>query len=187
MIHGDTFEHNGRTFRFEFERDNDHEPPWEDGDGHGIVSDWRPKDDKRAGEKVLSREDRWGGRCRFYDVQATQAKALKEGWGIGPEEEQALAQQLGRVPTKRQIVAAAVEREFQWIRRWCNDEWFYGGVVVTLLDEDMFHEDDKSVWGIESEDIATQDEVARQLTDELAPLSEFERLMDKRIQIAEKV
>jgi hypothetical protein len=44
---------------------------------------------------------------------------------------------------------AAVERDFEMLRGWCNGEWHWVGVVVTIYDA----EDDEvwgdSVWGVE--------------------------------------
>lgn len=143
------FEIDGFSFRATLHRDEDMGPPWKEHDGHGIVSDWRPRHSKRAGERQLT-EDRYGS-ARFYDVAATIAKAREEGWGIGEAERAELAAKLGREPTPREIVAEAVERDFRHLQEWCNDDWEWAIVQVMLLDEDG-HDTGitESVGGVES-------------------------------------
>jgi hypothetical protein len=48
-------------------------PPWEWADGHGEVSGWRPKNSKRAGERVLY-TDR--NSVRFYDFAGAVETAI---------------------------------------------------------------------------------------------------------------
>lgn len=105
MSNTNTFEHKGHTFRIEIEQDEDMREPWEEHDGHGIVSDWTTRD-KAPGERVLN-ADRTSK--RYYDVQETIKRARADGWGT---DEQALERVLGRKPTKREIIADAVERDF---------------------------------------------------------------------------
>lgn len=121
LYDGDQFEHQGRRFSVRFERDDFMGAPWEEHDGHGIVSDWtnRPK---APGERVLV-EDR--DSRRYYDVQATMARALAEGWGVADPPKGA---------TKRQIAALAVARDFEYLRAWCADEWEWLQVEVTRED-----------------------------------------------------
>lgn len=78
-----TLHHKGFTFRVILERDDDHPLPWEWGDGHGIVSDWRPIESKRPGERILSRDREY---ARFYDWQATMKIATRDQWGIVPDD-----------------------------------------------------------------------------------------------------
>lgn len=154
LYDGDTFEHNGRTFKVSIEHDSDHEFPWEDGDGQGIVSEWTTRS-KLPGERILS-QDRQS--YRYYDIEATMKKAIEEGWNAPPYDE----------GIKKQKAARAVEVNFEWMRRWCNDQWEYVGVVVTLLDEEGEETDQTaSLWGIESDDNQHIEEVAKELADEL--------------------
>jgi hypothetical protein len=117
-----TIEINGLTFQVEFEHDGDTCAPWEDGDGHGIVSDWTSRD-KRAGELVLNSAH---GSKRYYDYAATCKIALRDGWGHGDD----VAGE-----TKRQKAARATLADFEYLRLWCVDQWSYNTVIVTLLDE----------------------------------------------------
>ena len=62
----------GRDFAVMVEPDDDGmRAPWEEHDGHGIVSEWTSRD-KRAGERVLSRDR---SSYLYYDVAATMRKA----------------------------------------------------------------------------------------------------------------
>lgn len=169
--HGDTFERNGLTFRIAIESDPDHGAPWGDEDGHGPVSDWRCYDQqdmgKRPGEWLLCTSGRFS--ARFYDAREAQQIALRDGWGIGSEERAALALKLGREPRKREIAAEAVRRDYERLRAWCNDQWCYVGVVVTLLDvESEMTDESNSILGIESDAGNYLTEVAHELADEIA-------------------
>lgn len=144
---GDTFELEGAECRVRFEYDDSHGAPWDECDGHGPVSEWAQRD-KRPGELVLCQDRR---SKRYYDQQEATVIAKRDGWGLGREEATKLTVQLGRAPTRNEIVAEAVRRDFEFLRSWCNDDWHYVGVVVELLDEDgepTKHHD--SLWGIES-------------------------------------
>lgn len=160
----DTFEYKNKTFRLELEHDDSHGAPWEECDGHGVVSDWTSRD-KLPGERVLN-ADRHSK--RYYDVAETMRIAKRDGWGLGNEAEAALAQSLGRAPTQGEILAEAVRRDFEYMRAWCNDEWQYVGVVVTLLDADGEATDEcESLWGVENSDDAYVQATARELADEI--------------------
>jgi len=161
----DTIELNGRTYRVDIEADPDMGAPWEEHDGHGIVSDWTTRD-KRAGELVLHVEQRYGanGARRFYDLTATIRRATSEGWGLGPDRIATLASKFGRAPTKREIVAEAVRLDYEYLRGWCNDEWYWAGVRVTDITDDENAPTDYTyaVWGFDSNDdeghaVAAQD------------------------------
>jgi hypothetical protein len=166
LYHGDTFGHEGLTFRVEFEDDTDSGPPWEECDGHGVVSDWTRRD-KCPGERVLC-SDR--GSKRYYDVQASTAIAKRDGWGLCDEHKAELLERLcrpryrwewtsstspsgvetrwqvkvqipGRDPARLPLTAGeireeAVRRDYEFLRGWCNDDWRYVGVIVTLMVED---------------------------------------------------
>lgn len=163
-----TLELNGLSFRVEHKHDESTDAPWDMADGHGPVSDWRLLDTKRAGERVLCKDR--GQRARFYDYEEAMKIAKRDGWGLSDEEKAKLASKLGREPTKGEIAARAVEKDFEFLRAWCNDEWHYIGVVVTLLDidGDPIEEQSASLWGIESNAGAYLDEVAKELAEEIA-------------------
>jgi hypothetical protein len=120
----------GLTLRIRFERDGDMGPPWEEHDGHGSVSEWTTRD-KRAGERVLH-SDR--DSKRYYDFADAIRIAKRDGWGLGDAQKAALAARLGRQPTAKQIRAEAVERDFEYLRAWCADEWQWTCIIVELLD-----------------------------------------------------
>lgn len=125
----------------------DMDAPWDNSDGHGVVSDWTSRD-KNPGERVLC-SDRHSK--RFYDVQASTAIAKRDEWDAAPYG-----------GTKGEKAARAVEADYEYLRQWCNDEWFYVGVVVT--DSDGNHL--ASLWGIESNSGDHINGIAAELFDE---------------------
>jgi hypothetical protein len=89
--------------------DEDTGPPWKEHDGHGPVSEWTSRP-KNAGERVLSQD---GRSFRYYDFAGAVAIAKRDKWG-------------GKSPSE------AAERDFEAMRAWCNDSWFWCGIVVTV-------------------------------------------------------
>lgn len=167
------FKHDGRAFRaFFYADDDDSDAPWDREDGHGPVSDWRRGRDKSPGERTLQ-EDR--GQYRFYDVAAATRIARRDGWGLSPEDQTTWLLAHGRRPDMGsmrpgEIVAEAVERDFQRLRAWCNDQWHYCGVAVRALDDDgepIGDEYAHALWGVESDGGAYLDEVAHELASEI--------------------
>lgn len=144
------------TFRVEYHHDTDAGTPWENSDGHGPVSAWTTRR-KLPGELVLNSER---GRYRYYDFQEACRISLQEGWDAAPYNDGS--------QTKRQQAAKAAMADFEFLRRWCNDQWHYVGVTVTLLDaEGNETEVFDNLWGVETEN-DNHHTVARQLADELA-------------------
>lgn len=158
---GDTFERNGRTFAVEFPYDDRIGPPWEWSDNHGPVSDWTSRA-KSPGERVLN-SDR--NSHRYYDFQEAMRIARRDGWGLCEQDLAKLEVRLGRKPSKGDICAAAVEADFKHLRRWCNGQWSYVGVVVRLVSDDV--EESESLWGIESDAYEYLADVAHELADEI--------------------
>lgn len=157
------FEHDGRDFRATIHADDCGDAPWERDDGHGVVSEWTTRE-KRPGERLLN-ADRHSK--RFYDVQASIALARRDGWGVSPETLAEMTRVHGRAPTAKEIAAAAVERDFDFLRGWCADDWSYIGVAVQPLDDDgepFGGEFDFALWGIES----NADDYIREVAAELA-------------------
>lgn len=83
----------GETFTFKMgrveyvatiERDEYMGAPWEEHDGHGVVSDWTSRD-KRPGEMILSEDSRDCSK-RFYDFAESCRIARRDGWGSLPGE-----------------------------------------------------------------------------------------------------
>lgn len=152
LDNGDTFTHDGLTFRLQIIPDHDHGAPWDEEDGHGPVSDWTTRD-KRPGEMVLC-EDGRGRAKRFYDFAAAMRQAKAEGWNHAPY-----------TGTRGERAVRAVFADFKRLQDWCEDRWQWCGVVVTC--EDLPEEPKASLWGIESDAGDYFEEVARDLADEL--------------------
>lgn len=161
----------GRTYVVRIVRDENADAPWENSDGHGPVSAER-HGPKAPGEWLLC-----GGRQsyskRYYDAQAAMAQARRDSWGLAPAQLSALTDKLGRAPTRGDICAEAVRLDFEYLRAWLRDEWWYVGVVVTLRDEHCCNSEracmrhshlTESLWGIESN---AGDEYLQEVTDEL--------------------
>lgn len=164
LYDGETFERGGRTFKVTFPYDDSGEAPWERAEGHGPVSDWTRRN-KVPGERVLSRDR---GLKRFYDYAEAIKIAKRDGWGLGEQELNALHSKLGKEPTRKQIAACAVEKDYEYLRRWCDNQWWYVGVVVELLDADGNGTGEtESVWGIESDAYAYLAETANELADQI--------------------
>lgn len=101
----------GVTVRYEYEYDDCIAAPWKEYDCHGVVSEWTSRE-KMPHERVLV-SDRVSR--RFYDWNASMERAVKD-WGFKPGKE----------------AAAAVEQDFERLKSWCNDEWFYAVVIVWI-------------------------------------------------------
>jgi hypothetical protein len=69
-------------------------------------------------------EDR--GCKRFYDFQAAVKQAKCEGWNTAPY----------TFRTKGEQAHAAALADFEYLRRWCADQWEYVLLGVDLLDDD---------------------------------------------------
>lgn len=125
--------------------DEDIGPPWKEHDGHGPVTDWLSRE-KHPGERVLHSD-----RCsrRYYDFAEAMVIAKRDGWGLGKDDLAELERKLGRKPTRKQIIEAAVERDYEYLRGWCNDEWHWIGVIVTLYDADGKKLGSDSLWGVD--------------------------------------
>lgn len=146
-IHTETIERDGYTFRIEHFHDSDSGAPWEQGDGHGPVTGWECRDNyrggKRPGELILNKSERCNrdGQYRFYDFAEACRIARRDGWGTRNAEPGM---------SKRQIAALAAREDYEHLRAWCNDEWCYIGVVVTLLDIEGNETDaTDSLWGVD--------------------------------------
>lgn len=129
---GDVFTHDGHTYKLEIERDECYLEPWKISDGHGVVTDWVRRS-KRPGEYILA-EDR--GLYRYYDYAASLSIARKDGWGLSPEQFAEISRHVGRSATPAEVTAAAVQADYERLRDWCRDEWYYVAVTVTRLKPD---------------------------------------------------
>lgn len=118
----------GRQARIDVIADESMGPPWEEHDGHGIVSEWTRRS-KGPGELVLA-SDR--GSFRYYDYAESVKIARRDGWGAE-----------GR--TAKEKAANATMQDFERLRAWCADQWQWIGVTVEIGDAR------DSLWGIESD------------------------------------
>lgn len=128
----DRIEQHGQTYKIEWFYDNYYGAPWEEHDGHGPVSGWERRD-KRPGELILN-EDR--GARRFYDFQAAVKQARAECWNSCRNGTEA---------------AEAARLDFEYLRRWCANDWHWCGIVVTMLDDGEEIDISAVLWGIEDQ------------------------------------
>lgn len=167
LYDGDIFERGGLKFRFRTEFDDNSGPPWEEECGHGEVSEWTTRD-KKPGERELC-QDR--GSKRFYDWAESTRVAKRDGWGLTEDDTEQLTKKLRRTPTRGQIVHAAVQRDYEYLRSWANNEWHYIGVIVTLLEEgedgELVENDgiEESLCGIDDSDDKYIEETAYEMAD----------------------
>ncbi len=167
-IHSEDFTHEGFTFRATLYPDDSHDAPWEECDGHGPVRFIEDHEPLQRGETVLHD----CGRGRYvYDWGRAIVQAAREGWGLCNEDREALAQRLGKKPTKAQIRAEAVRKDMAFLRGWCADDCCYVGVCVQRIGPDgepMGDEFAHALWGVESSGDYWR-EVAAELADEMLP------------------
>jgi hypothetical protein len=143
---GFVFQHKDRTFVARIFRDEHYGAPWKEHDGHGPVREASSKDGKRPGERVLhsARWSHW-----LYDWQAACALAEKDGWGASNVDTAGL--------TPGQIRDIAVQQDFDRLKGWLKDYWWWVGIGVQLCAEDGSFDDDDdafykhAIWGVESD------------------------------------
>lgn len=132
-----TCEVNGFTVTAKVERDDDSDAPWDREEDDCLVSDWRPKNSKRPGERVLC-ENR--GSCRFYNWQEAIQIARKDGWDAEPY----------GTGTPGERAERAVLRDFENLKAWCADEWWYVGIILSVeYNGKELTDHAASLWGIE--------------------------------------
>ena len=121
-----TINHQGRMIRVEFWYDQDMGAPWKEHDGHGPVREIKDKTCKYPGERVFGES-----RCWAYDWQSAIRLAKKEGWCDCINTVMKLTWEHKRFPTKGMIAEHAVEKDFDHLAGWCNDDWHWAGISVT--------------------------------------------------------
>lgn len=146
----------GFKLRVNVRLDNDMGAPWEEEehDEHGAVSDWKSKDDKAPGERMMMSGD--GGSYRFYDWQGAIQKAKAEGWGINNEAKQTLAKRKGKpvdALTRGEIIEAAVQADFDYLAGWANGEWHWLGYTTEYSRDggETWEDANASCWGFGEE------------------------------------
>lgn len=143
----------GFTINARLVRDDDHKAPWEEFDNYGPVSDWTRRA-KLPSERILcqDRESR-----RYYDVAGAMDRAKRDGWDAPPY----------GTGTKGEQAARAVEDDFKRLKAWCDNEWCYVGVVLSVSRNGVTLDDHAaSLWGIESDCQDYLLDVANELADE---------------------
>ena len=153
MSHDFTFIRAGVRFKAYVEQDDISDAPWERADGHGPVrtqSRGWGHISKYPGERVLhtTRHTVW-----LYDWQAACRLARKDGWNAEPYD----------APNR---IQRAVQADFDYLRRWLQDDWWYVGVRVCR--EGQYEgRYANTLWGIESDADDYIREVAEELADEI--------------------
>lgn len=141
------------TARIADNRDMD--PPWENSDGHGPVTGWLSRA-KNSGERVLSSDH---GRHRYYNFAEAVKLAKRNGWGYKDAK-----------GTPSQIAAEAAERDFKVLKAWCDDEWTYCGIVISVSRNGVTLDDHAaSLWGIELNFPGSANEYLTEVANELLP------------------
>lgn len=130
-----TKQHLEHTITVEWFYDYACEAPWEHEEGHGPVSDWVTRD-KHPGELVLCSDRR---SYRYYDYAEAIKIAKRDRWDARPY----------KTGTKGQQAHRAVMADFDYLKRWCDNDWFWCGYVVKIDGTDY----DESLWGIDSDSV----------------------------------
>lgn len=159
-FHGETIGATVHGFEItaHLEHDGDHGAPWETCDFHGPVSDWTHCA-KSPGQRILvtDRDAR-----RYYDIAEATRIARRDGWDAPPIGE----------GTAGQRAARAVEADFRYLKAWCDDEWYYVGVVLSVSRNGiMLERHAASLWGIESTSGDYLTDVANELVAEALDVS----------------
>lgn len=113
---------NGNNFNVEVDYDSCCGAPWEECDGHGDVSGWTICA-KKPGELVLCADH---PARRYYNFQGAIKKAKMEGWDAEPY----------TTGTKGERAVRAVMADFNYLKAWFDNKWFYTCLHVVMLDSD---------------------------------------------------
>lgn len=152
---GMTFNLDGMNFVIHLEHDEISGPPWEECDGHGEVTKWTCRG-KGPGEMMLCEDS---GDKRYYDFAGAVQKARDERWGAPDWMDREIYHSNGA------IAHDAALADFEYLRAWCNNDWEYVYLTVTLLDEDGDEIEDcsESLGGVENINREHVIETAREL------------------------
>lgn len=128
------FEQGGIQFRYKVQQGDGYGYPWTEHDGYGEIRCVPNFDrgDKKPGEVVLWSEGRY---AYLYDVQDTTKKNMGN-WGLAPDEHAKLTAKLGKEPTKKQIMARAVEKDMEFCRRYLEGHIMWLDVTCWPMYED---------------------------------------------------
>ena len=134
--------------------DDDTTPPWDREDGHGLVSDWTRRA-KEPGERILSGDHPYH---RYYDVERATRIAKRDGWDTPPFGE----------GTAKEQATRAVDADYNALRLWCADEWWYVGIVLSVH-RDGVELGGASLWGVDCNHPAGDNSYLSEVADELLP------------------
>ena len=132
------FNVSGQYFTADLVYDHDTGAPWDESEGHGVVSEWTTRA-KAPGELILAKD---GRARRFYALAGSIAIAKRDGWDSAPYGK------LGE--TAGQRAERAARADYEYLRAWCNDSWFYCGVIVRKAGSCACCAASESLWGVES-------------------------------------
>jgi hypothetical protein len=146
IYHQEIYTHkSGKKYHVCWYYDHDYGSPLENGDCYGVTErmDWNPTDEEQLEQHIADNEDEegegieleehtrltmmrqlqrpssWNDSGLYYDVLSSLHKAKTE-WGIDD-------------PVKAMEV---VEKDFDYLKGWYDDDWFWLTVGVAPLDED---------------------------------------------------
>ena len=170
----DTFTLHGLTFGWETHRDGHMNEPWAEHAGHGPVrvvlrqhSRWP---EKRPGEVAIYNGSGDRGRISdtLYDFAEATRIAKRDSWGLSEPERLQLAEDLGCMPTRKQVVRQAVINDMARMKAWIDDEWGWVYIICYLLDADGNRTPLRdSLSGIESDNETYHAEVAAELAEQI--------------------
>lgn len=144
----------GKKYHVKWLYDNDRGSPLEDSDGFGVVErmDWNPTDEEQLEQHIVDNEpeleeetrlrlmrvlhgrDRRRDSGLYYDFLSSMHKAQCD-WGVEPDR-----------------VQEVVEKDFEYLSGYYNEDWFWLVLSVAPLDEDdePIEDDREYIGGYES-------------------------------------
>jgi hypothetical protein len=149
--HTEIYTHkSGKKYHVELYYDHDMGAPQDEGDGYGVTErlGWNPTDEEQLEQHLLdyepeieeetrlrlmrklSRAD-WGSSGLYYDVLSSLHKARTDGWGAGAEWKAANPN-----ATKEEELMYVVDKDFDHLKGWYDDDWHWVTVSVAPLNED---------------------------------------------------
>lgn len=166
---------NGWKIKVEFQYDNDSGPPWENCDGVGVIEEsryrGRPGEYGEYDDWILNSDYGW---YHYYDWKATLPEAIRDGWNTKPY----------HFANKREQAMAAMRSTCDYLREWCNNDWWYVGMIVTLLDQNDEELQEDACWGFESE---SMDYLCSEARDWAAHMIRKERRSRREAALQEKI
>jgi hypothetical protein len=151
IYHTEIYTHkSGKKYHVELYYDHDMGAPQQEGDGYGVTErmDWNPTDEEQLEQHLCDYEpeieeetrlrlmrqlssENWGSSALYYDVLSSLHKAREEGWGAGAEWKAA-----NPTATKEEELMYVVNKDFEHLQGWYDDDWHWVTVSVAPLNED---------------------------------------------------